>query len=144
MSISHLPVATNLPANVSLRYLDIFERYSGRFHSQIQRNPYACLRRSSQRGKCEPTSTKSSSNIEYIVLTAVLRLWLRVTLVEPGGYLQWDEFKISFYAAHSPAINNSKHSSDHIIKVCRDFTEKLGLNFKYVLYLNHIGSYEAK
>ena len=69
--------------------------------------------------------------------------WLRINLTEPGGYLQWDEFDLNSYAAHSPAINVSKRSSDQIIGVWRGFTEKLGLKFKYALSLEHIGSYWA-
>ena len=56
----------------------------------------------------------------------------KLPLVEPGGYLQWDEFDLNSYAAHSPATNVSKHFSDQIIKVWRGFTEKLGLKFEYV------------
>ncbi len=58
------------------------------------------------------------------------RLRLRNTSVEPGGYLQWDEFDLNTYAAQSPTANVSKQSCDHIIGVWRGFTEKLGLEFR--------------
>ena len=55
-------------------------------------------------------------------ITAMALLWLRITLVEPGGYLQC--------LVHSSATGVSKHSSDQVIEAWRSVTEDSGLKLE--------------
>ena len=139
MSTSHYPVAANLPTNVSLGVLDAFDEIPAKYIANFDLIHVRAFAVVIKGGNVNPLLQNLVRMLSMFSLQLLPPLWLRTTLVEPGGYLQWDEFDLTSYAAHSPAANVSKHSSDHIIGVWRSFTEKLGLKFELVSR-QHVGS----
>ena len=139
MSTSHYPVAANLPTNVSLGVLDAFDEVPADYIAKFDLIHVRAFAVVIKGGNLNPLLENLVRMLSVLSFQLSLPLWLRTTSVEPGGYLQWDEFDVTSYAAHSPATNISKHSSDHIIGVWRSFTEKLGLKFELVS-LHHVRS----
>lgn len=52
--------------------------------------------------------------------------------IEPGGYLQWDEFDTITFAAHARSAEYvDKQSTDAIIEVWHHFAKKLDIQLQY-------------
>ncbi|MCJ1313574.1 hypothetical protein MMC25_007253 [Agyrium rufum] len=55
-----------------------------------------------------------------------------VKMLKPGGYLQWDEFDTTTFAAHVPSDEVSKSSTDAIIQVWHGFAKKLDIQLGWL------------
>ena len=55
------------------------------------------------------------------------------SLVEPDGYLQWDEFDVTTFTAYTPAAVVSKACTDELLQVWQSFAEKLDVRLGYTL-----------
>ena len=62
---------------------------------------------------------------------------LKSLSIEPSGYLQWDEFDTTTFAAHTPASNVTKEAADELIQVWHKFAAKLDIQLGYFLIYSY-------
>ena len=69
---------------------------------------------------------------DFVSVTSVTSI-LKSLSIEPSGYLQWDEFDTTTFAAHTPASNVTKEGADELIQVWHKFAAKLDIQLGYFL-----------
>jgi len=134
VSPSQYPVLECLPANVSLDVLDAFDVLPPELHGEfdiVHIRAFAAVVKGGNAGPLAKNLVQLMSGIPSSQQSyrnqAKHHLW-----IEPGGYLQWDEFDTITFAAHARSAEYvDKQSTDAIIEVWHHFAKKLDIQLQY-------------
>ena len=130
------PVEECLPANLSLDVLDAFDEIPPNLIGAFDIVHIRAFAAVIKGGDADPLTR----NVLKLLSTIVC---FHISLdhqansypgIEPGGYLQWDEFDTTTFAAHEPPNKQvDKQSADAIIDVWHRFAKKLDIALQYDL-----------
>ncbi|KAL9585522.1 MAG: hypothetical protein Q9212_001475 [Teloschistes hypoglaucus] len=114
VSDANFPSPHYLPKNVSLQILDIFEEIPRELMGAFDIVHVRAL-----------ANVVKGGNPEHLIAHLV-------SLLKPGGFLQWDEFDSNTLAGHLPAGKGSKDSIQKLISVWHQFAKKLDVQIGLV------------
>ena len=114
-SALQFPASQYLPNNVSPRILDAFDDLPEELSVKFDIVHMRALGLVGNPGPSIKNSLKMLSRVAQRF--SISESLLTCLIAEPEGYLQWDEFDLTTFAAHTPATTVSKACTEELIQV---------------------------
>ena len=139
VSSLNFPAKEYLPTNVSLGSVDVFEDVPGgmveRYDVVHVRAFGVVIKYSNPMPLLKNLVSMLSRNILCFDEEQPLLVWLHIHslityIIEPGGYLQWDEFDCATFHAHAPTYHTEKKHCEELLRMWQSFAQKTNLDFK--------------